>query len=185
MLCPRGESPEQDVARVDRMMLRNRKLADSSLEGLNYQVVPFKSPADAPAMPGMLRKSTAFVPRYQKFESISLQRRVMGELGPGSTSALREKALRSRSCAAWLRSSSGEVPRRTRSIWQPMSGRNRRRRAAAAPKATTSPIRRELGAGTPRRCSRTAPPSMLYAPLDDAGEAIACFLSRLSPRRPR
>jgi hypothetical protein len=27
-------------------------------------------------MPGMLRKSTAFVPRYQKFESISLQRRV-------------------------------------------------------------------------------------------------------------
>src|SRR5215475_14327289 len=30
----------------------------------------------SPAMPGMLRKSTAFVPRYQKFESISLQRRV-------------------------------------------------------------------------------------------------------------
>jgi hypothetical protein len=29
-----------------------------------------------PAMPGMLRKSTAFVPRYHKFESISLQRRV-------------------------------------------------------------------------------------------------------------
>jgi hypothetical protein len=27
-------------------------------------------------MPGMLRKSTAFVPRYRKFESISLQRRV-------------------------------------------------------------------------------------------------------------
>jgi hypothetical protein len=27
-------------------------------------------------MPGMLRKSTAFVPRYQKFESISLQQRV-------------------------------------------------------------------------------------------------------------
>ena len=27
-------------------------------------------------MPGMLRKSTAFVPRYQKFESISLHRRV-------------------------------------------------------------------------------------------------------------
>ena len=31
---------------------------------------------DTPAMPGMLRKSTAFVPRYRKFESISLQRRV-------------------------------------------------------------------------------------------------------------
>jgi hypothetical protein len=27
-------------------------------------------------MPGMLRKSTPFVPRYQKFESISLQQRV-------------------------------------------------------------------------------------------------------------
>src|SRR5215831_585207 len=27
-------------------------------------------------MPGMLRKSTAFVPRYQWFESISLQQRV-------------------------------------------------------------------------------------------------------------
>jgi|SRR5215470_8715918 len=27
-------------------------------------------------MPGMLRKSTAFVPRYQKFESISLHQRV-------------------------------------------------------------------------------------------------------------
>jgi hypothetical protein len=43
-------------------------------------VVSFKSPADTPAMPGMLRKSTAFVPRYQKFESISLQRRVHCEL---------------------------------------------------------------------------------------------------------
>jgi hypothetical protein len=41
-----------------------------------HQVESFKSPADTPAMPGMLRKSTAFVPRYQKFESISLQRRV-------------------------------------------------------------------------------------------------------------
>jgi hypothetical protein len=29
-------------------------------EGLNHQVVSFKSPADTPAMPGMLRKSTAF-----------------------------------------------------------------------------------------------------------------------------
>src|SRR6516165_10438425 len=28
-------------------------------------------------MPGMLRKSTSFVPRYRKFESISLQRRVV------------------------------------------------------------------------------------------------------------
>jgi hypothetical protein len=39
-------------------------------------VVSFKSPADTLTMPGMLRKSTAFVPRYQKFESISLQKRV-------------------------------------------------------------------------------------------------------------
>ena len=39
-------------------------------------MVSFKSPADTPAKPGMLRKSTAFVPRYQKFESISLQQTV-------------------------------------------------------------------------------------------------------------
>jgi hypothetical protein len=45
-------------------------------EGLNHQVVSFKSPADTPAIPGMLRKPTAFVPRYQKFESISLQQTV-------------------------------------------------------------------------------------------------------------
>jgi len=31
-------------------------------------------------MPGMLRKSTAFLPRYRKFESISLQQRVGNEL---------------------------------------------------------------------------------------------------------
>jgi hypothetical protein len=31
-------------------------------------------------MPGMLRKSTAFLPRYQKFESISLQQGVRHEL---------------------------------------------------------------------------------------------------------
>jgi hypothetical protein len=43
-------------------------------EGLNHPVVSFKSPADTPAMPGMLRKSAAFAPRYRKFESISLQR---------------------------------------------------------------------------------------------------------------
>jgi hypothetical protein len=39
-------------------------------------VVSFKSPED---MPGMVPKSTAFVPRYQKFESISLQQRVRCE----------------------------------------------------------------------------------------------------------
>src|SRR6516164_8578196 len=44
-------------------------------ERLNHQVVSSKSSADTPAMPGMLRKSTAFLPRYQKFESISLQGR--------------------------------------------------------------------------------------------------------------
>ena len=38
-------------------------------ERLNNRVVPFKSSADPPAMPGTLRKSMAFVPRYRKFES--------------------------------------------------------------------------------------------------------------------
>lgn len=33
-----------------------------------------------PAMPGMLRKSRAFVARYQRFESTSLLRRVLCEL---------------------------------------------------------------------------------------------------------
>ena len=45
-------------------------------EGLNNQVISFKSSVDPAAMPGMLRKSTAFAPRYQEFESISLQHRV-------------------------------------------------------------------------------------------------------------
>jgi hypothetical protein len=49
-------------------------------------VVSFKS-ADTPAMPGILRKSTAFVPRYQKFESISLQRRVIYKLDHPAISA--------------------------------------------------------------------------------------------------
>ena len=35
--CPRGESPEQVVARVDRVMLRDRKFADSSLEGDGFE----------------------------------------------------------------------------------------------------------------------------------------------------
>ena len=46
-----------------------------------YQVVAFKSPADTPAMPGMLRRSAAFAPRYRKFESISLQQRVVRTFG--------------------------------------------------------------------------------------------------------
>ena len=54
-------------------------------------MVSFKSPADTPAMPGMLRKSTAFVPRYQKFESISLQRRVGCEL-PGDRNQVDREA---------------------------------------------------------------------------------------------
>ena len=37
VLCPRGGSPEQVVARVDRMMLRDRKFADSSLEGEGFE----------------------------------------------------------------------------------------------------------------------------------------------------
>ena len=36
---------------------------------------------EPPAMPGMLRKSAALVPRYQRFESISLQRRVVQTIG--------------------------------------------------------------------------------------------------------
>src|SRR5262249_61836790 len=40
---------------------------------------------EPPAMPGMPRKSAAFVPRYQRFESISLQRRVSCELTSGVT----------------------------------------------------------------------------------------------------
>src|SRR5215475_8365603 len=42
---------------------------------------------EPPAMPGMLRKSRAFVLRYYKFESISLQRRVVRT--PVRTSKLR------------------------------------------------------------------------------------------------
>jgi hypothetical protein len=34
-------------------------------QGLNHQVASFTSLADTLAMPGMLRKSTAFVQRYQ------------------------------------------------------------------------------------------------------------------------
>jgi hypothetical protein len=52
-------------------------------------MVSFKSPADAPAMPGMLRKSTAFVLRYQKFESSPLQQTV--RLSPDFAS-VRDKA---------------------------------------------------------------------------------------------
>jgi hypothetical protein len=39
-------------------------------------------PNDLSRSLGMLRKSTAFVPRYQKFESIPLQRRVLRTFGP-------------------------------------------------------------------------------------------------------
>jgi hypothetical protein len=39
---------------------RAARVRGAEEEGLNNQVVPFKSPADPP-MPGMLRKSTAFV----------------------------------------------------------------------------------------------------------------------------
>ena len=61
--------------------------------GLNHQVVSFKSPADTPAMPGMLRKSAAFAPRYRKFESISLlQRRVRSESYGTDTDALFREA---------------------------------------------------------------------------------------------
>ena len=45
-------------------------------------------PRDTLAMPGMLQKSTAFVPRYQKFESISLQRGVCKLSVPGACRGL-------------------------------------------------------------------------------------------------
>src|SRR5262245_60813581 len=35
----RGESPEQIVARVDRLMLRDRKFADSSLEEAGFELL--------------------------------------------------------------------------------------------------------------------------------------------------
>ena len=54
---------------------RAARVRGAGEEGLNNQVVPLIEPRRSPAMPGMLRKSTAFVPRYQKFESISLQQR--------------------------------------------------------------------------------------------------------------
>ena len=57
----------------------------------DISVISFKSPADTPAMPGKLRKSAAFAPRYRKFESISLQERVHCELcprGPASGRAM-------------------------------------------------------------------------------------------------
>ena len=42
-------------------------------------------------MPGMLRKSAAFVPRYQKFESISLQQRVRKLSVPGALRLFRHR----------------------------------------------------------------------------------------------
>ena len=50
-------------------------------EGLNNQVVPFKSPADPPQCPNAA-EIHGFVPRYQKFKSISLQRGVSQTPGP-------------------------------------------------------------------------------------------------------
>jgi ribosome-binding protein aMBF1 (putative translation factor) len=38
-------------------------------------------------MPGMLRKSAAFAPRYRKFEAISLQRRVLQTSGSSRAAA--------------------------------------------------------------------------------------------------
>ena len=78
----RDPEPENSLLRGDRgfesTSLQRRVIGRRWLVAgvpQNHQVVSFKSPADTPAMPGMLRKSTAFVPRHQKFESISLQRR--------------------------------------------------------------------------------------------------------------
>jgi len=43
VLGPCGESPEQVIARVDRVILRDRKFADSSLEGAGFEPsVPVK-----------------------------------------------------------------------------------------------------------------------------------------------
>jgi hypothetical protein len=37
-------------------------------EGLNHQVVSSNTPPPIPPMPGILRKSTVFLSRYQKFD---------------------------------------------------------------------------------------------------------------------
>jgi hypothetical protein len=68
-------------------------------------VVSFRNPADTPAMPGMLRKSTASVPRYQKFESTSLQRRVICEPGPERPAALVHDRTSDLVIIAWRRPS--------------------------------------------------------------------------------
>src|SRR6516164_1973495 len=77
-------------------------------------------------MPGMLRKSTAFVPRYQKFESISLQQTVRlsrdfslryrkagscrGVRGPGQAPAGRDAQGSSTSRQLSVVSLSGAIP---------------------------------------------------------------------------
>jgi hypothetical protein len=63
-------------------MARTYRVSDrsSKLTGVNVMTTAAQAAANitlagarAPAMHGMFRKSRAFVPRYQKFESISLQ----------------------------------------------------------------------------------------------------------------
>src|ERR1700747_3648609 len=84
MFAPRGRRGRRAAQKATTCSNRAPAWLDGVVrgaeeEGLNHQVVSFKSPADTPTMSGMLWKSRAFVPRYQKFESISLQRRVRCE----------------------------------------------------------------------------------------------------------
>jgi len=74
-------------------------------------------------MPGMLRKSTAFVPRYQKFESISLQRRVFCELGSRLSGVPRTEIGRNpASSSGESRENAGLVRDRTRMVGAKFGG---------------------------------------------------------------
>src|SRR5215472_7258039 len=54
VLGPCGESPEQVIARVDRVILRDRKFADSSLEGDGFELMVRRHESRAfPSIPGI------------------------------------------------------------------------------------------------------------------------------------
>jgi hypothetical protein len=63
---PKPVQTEPQPGSMEWFELQKRKAEQSS--------GTVEEPRRSPAMPGMLRKSTAFVPRYYKFESTSLQR---------------------------------------------------------------------------------------------------------------
>jgi len=74
-------------------------------EGLNHHVVP--EPADAPRSARNAAKTTAFVWRYQKFESISLQQTV--RLSREVARRGREPPLFARVCGPWEVARSAET----------------------------------------------------------------------------